>query len=307
MLRRLFTALCALLAPSLAWATDQGRFIEFAAVPTTHIAPPHVVVWLPPGYDTSKHRYGVVYMHDGQNLFFAARSNFNKVWAADKAALTLIAAHKVAPFIIVGIDQPGKDRARYYLPRAVYDRVSPDTQAKLDAFQSGPNLSDAYLDFIVHDLKPMIDTRFRTRPDRAHTTIVGSSMGGLISLYAIARFPDIFGQAGCVSTHLPLGDPTTLGAVNQNVIAAWGEFVRADLGAPQGRRIWFDHGDQTLDALYPPYQQALDADLIAAGWSADRDFVSKAYPGAAHEENAWAQRLPEIFAWLQSRKSWRES
>lgn len=285
--------------PSKVWAQDKGRFVDLGPVATTYIKPPKVVVWLPPGYDTTKQRYGVVYMHDGQNLFDPKRSNFNKVWAADQSALRLLAAQKVAPFIIVGIDQPGEDRWRQYFPRPMLDYVSAATRAKLETQGNGkPITADAYLRFIVEELKPSIDRMYRTKKDRAHTGIVGSSMGGLISMYAVTKYPHIFGAAGAVSTHLPLGDPNWTEAERQDILAAWRQYVRQALGTPQGRRIWFDHGTKTLDAYYQPYQDNLDAALIANKWKKGRDFESKVYPGAEHEENAWAARLDDIFSWI---------
>ncbi len=286
--------------PAPLLAHDQGRFVDLGPVDTaTEIAPPKVVVWLPPGYDGSNERYGVVYMHDGQNLFDPKRSNFNKVWAADKSALRLIASGKVAPFIIVGIDQPGADRGRQYFPRPMRDYVSSSTRAKLEAQSNGkPVIADAYLQFIVTELKPKIDRMYRTKRDRKHTSIAGSSMGGLISLYAISKYPKVFGNAGAVSTHLPLGDPNWTEADRQNIFAGWRKFVQSELGKPKGRRIWFDHGTDTLDAFYQPYQDNLDSALVENGWKKGRDFQSTVYPGAAHEENAWAARLDDIFGWM---------
>lgn len=284
-------------------AQDQGRFVDLGPVATRQIASPKVVVWLPPGYDAGKGRYGVVYMHDGQNLFDPKRSNFNKVWAADKSALRLIASGKVAPFIIVGIDQPGVDRWRQYFPRPMLDYVSPETQTKLTAQGNGqPIIADAYLRFMVAELKPKIDRLYRTKKDRAHTGIVGSSMGGLISLYAISKFPNVFGMAGAVSTHLPLGDPNWSEAEQQDILAAWRKFVGLELGKPKGRRIWFDHGTQTLDAFYQPYQENLDTALVANGWKKGEDFQSTVYVGTPHEENAWAGRLDDIFGWMFGRR-----
>lgn len=290
-------ALMALL-PTGALAQNQGRFVDLGALQSEYIAPTKVVVWLPPGYDGSKQHYGVVYMHDGQNLFDPKRSNFNKVWAADKSALRLIVAGKVKPFIIVGIDQPGEDRWRQYFPAPMQGLVSRDVQAKLKVFGEKPISSPAYLDFIVKELKPAIDRQFRTKTGRKHTAIAGSSMGGLISLYAIAAFPKVFGVAGCVSTHLPLAGPEWSEAERESIFAAWREYARAQLGKPKGRRIWFDHGTETLDAFYQPYQDNLDAALVANGWRKDRDFSSRVYEGTPHEENAWAARMDDIFGWM---------
>lgn len=287
------------LLPTGAPAQDQGRFVDLGKLESKYIAPTKVVVWLPPDYNTSEQRYGVVYMHDGQNLFDPKRSNFNKVWAADKSALRLIAAGKTKPFIIVGIDQPGEDRGRQYFPRAMADLLSQAVHDKLASQGNGkPIISDEYLRFIVEELKPKIDCEYRTRPDRKHTAIAGSSMGGLISLYAITKYPKVFGAAGAVSTHLPLGDPNWTPSEREDIFAAWRNYVRQELGKPKGRRIWFDHGTETLDAFYRPYQENLDAALVANGWRKDRDFSSRVYEGTPHEENAWAARMDEIFGWM---------
>jgi len=279
-------------------AQDAGRFVEIPEVAGVGLPPSNVTVWLPPGYDKAKTRYQVVYMHDAQNLFFPERSNFKKVWAADKSALRLIAARKTAPFIIVGIFQPGEARYGQYLPQALYEGASPPLRAFFDSIAKRPIYSDAYLRFIVTQLKPMIDHRFRTRTGRMSTAIVGSSMGGLISCYAFTRYPSVFGRAGCVSTHWPMGDPATTAPYKDEIVRLWtAEFARG-LGRPDGRRLWMDHGDQTLDAFYPPYQKEITAAVTRLGWHHGRDFVARAYPGAPHEENAWAARLDDIFGWL---------
>ncbi len=297
MIRALLLLLAALLATPAA-AQDQGRFIEIPAVSSANISPPHVVIWLPPGYDGGKTRYPVVYMHDGQNLFFVERSNFKKVWAADKSALRLIAAKKVALFIIVGIDQPGEARYRQYFPAGLNAVAAPSLKTSVETMAKGPLTGDAYLRFLVTELKPMIDRDYRTLKDAPHTAIVGSSMGGLISCYAFMQYPRVFGRAGCVSTHVPLIDPGNVGSFRQDVADAWTAYLKAHLGKPVGRRLWMDHGTATLDQFYAPYQERIDAQTLAAGWRKGRDFESRVYPGAPHEENAWAARMDDIFGWL---------
>jgi pimeloyl-ACP methyl ester carboxylesterase len=281
-----------------AHADDAGRFVNLGAMQAAPVPPTRITVWLPPGYNTTKRRYGVVYMHDGQNLFDRKRSNSDKVWGADESALRLIASGKVDPFIIVGIDQPGAARSRQYMPQRVYADVADPTRKRLDAFANGAVYSDAYLAFIVKTLKPKIDHEFRTLRDRSHTSIVGSSMGGLISFYAIAQYPDVFGSAGGVSTHWPMGSPVALVEPIPDILAAWDRYLAGTVGAPQGRRVWFDHGTKTLDSYYAPYQQAIDARLVALSWQKGRDFESRVYEGTAHEENAWAARLDDVFGWL---------
>lgn len=301
MIARFWLALAALLimaAPASA-APDRGRFVELERVAAAGLPDQRITIWLPPGYDASKRRYPVLYMHDGHNLFDLKRSNFNKIWAADQAMLAVTASGKVEPHIIVGIWAPGSDRYRQYLPKDIYMAASPRLRALMDQMASGPIVSDLYLAWLTGPLKQRIDSSYRTKPGPRHTAIAGSSMGGLMSCYAFVNRPDIYGRAACVSTHWPAGDPTKLAAAGDpELIALWDQWFAAKLGPVKGRRLWLDHGTATLDAYYAPYQQAVDARLTALPWKRGRDWQSKVYPGAEHEENVWAARLPEIFGWL---------
>lgn len=275
-----------------------GRFVEMPRVASKNIGPVHVTIWLPPGYGRGKQRYPVIYMNDGQNVFFPKQSGYNKVWAADKAMLRLLKAGEAPPAMVVAIWNLRDKRSQQYFPEALYDALPPEARAQATDFVPGRPFSDAYLRFLTAELKPMIDQRYRTMKDRAHTMIAGSSLGGLISLYAIAEYPQIFGAAACVSTHWPLVDPGKVGVVDPAIMAVWAAYLTNRLGPPAGRRIWFDHGDQTLDQFYGPWQSQIDARLGIIGWQPGADFKTTAYPGAAHEENAWAARLDEIFTWL---------
>lgn len=286
-------------APGQAQAkTGSGSFVVLPRVVSRQLPQPaHVTIWLPPGYGRGKARFPVIYMHDGQNVFFPKRSGYNKVWAADKAMLKLIAEGETKGAIIVAVDHQ-RARAAQYFPQRLYAAMSPELRAEADRFIDAPLYADAYLRFLAAELKPMIDRRYRTLADRDNTLVAGSSMGGLISLYAIAEYPAVFGRAGCVSTHWPLALPDRVGPFQQKVFALWDDYLTQRLGPPAGRRIWFDHGDQTLDSFYGPWQSEIDRKLVAIGWQPKADFETRVYPGAAHEENAWAARLPEIFGWL---------
>jgi len=296
---RFFLALAALFALFAAPATAQGRFVEFDQ--PADIGKVHVTVWLPPGYDKELgRRYPVLYMHDGQNIFFPKRSNFNKVWAADKAALSLINARKVAPFMIVAVDHPGPSRFLRYFPTRV---ASAPMRQGTEAFAKGKLGGDDYLSFLGDTLKPVIDARYRSRPQPRYTAVAGSSMGGLISLYALTERADIIGKAAAVSTLSPLIDPELLQKqpmMAAGVKADWMRYLSTRLGAPHGRKLWMDHGTETLDAFYAPYQAVLDEGVAKAGWVRGKDFESRVYKGTAHEENAWAARLPEMLGWLLS-------
>jgi predicted alpha/beta superfamily hydrolase len=291
-------ALIAALIAQPALAGDQGRFLEYPNLAAAGLPNQRLSIWLPPGYDRSNRRYPVLYMHDGHNLFDPAKSNFNKVWAADMAMLKAVRSGKVEPHIIVGIWAPGKDRYRQYLPQSLYASASGTPRAAMDAMTGGPVISRAYLDWLAGPLKDWIDASFRTRRGPRDTAIIGSSMGGLMSCYAFLERPQVYGRAGCVSSHWPAADPRTVGEANPELIVLWDDWFSSRLGKPEGRRLWLDHGTATLDAYYAPYQQAIDARIAAQGWKRGLDWESRVYEGAEHEENAWAKRLPELFAWL---------
>ena len=296
---RLLAALAALIGFAMPLtAEDTGRFIEYERVAAEGLPDQRLTIWLPPGYDMTTGRYPVLYMHDGHNLFDVKNSNFNKIWAAHKAMLAAVQSGKVEPHIIIGIWAPGRDRHRQYLPRSAYDLASGNLRQQLDAATPGRVISQAYLAWIAGPLKNWVDTSFRTRTGRNDTAIVGSSMGGLMSCYAFLEAPEVFGRAGCVSSHWPAVDPRAITADEAQLKALWDGWFAARLGAPDGRRVWMDHGTATLDAYYAPYQQVVDARFAAAGWQKGRDWESKVYEGAEHEENAWAARLPEVFGWL---------
>lgn len=299
---RFVLALLALLALSPARAaepTDTGRLIEYRDVAAAGLPAQRLSIWLPPGYDRdTATRYPVLYMHDGHNLFDVANSNFNKIWAADKAMLAASADGWVRPHIIVGVWAPGPDRYRQYLPRPAYDAAPPALRAQMDAIANGPVVSDAYLAWLAGPLKQWVDASFRTLPGRDDTAIAGSSMGGLMSCYAFIERPDIYGRAACVSSHWPAADPTAPDRDNAALAAYWRGWFAANLGKADGRRVWLDHGTATLDAFYAPYQQEVDAGIAEAGWARGTEWESQVYQGAEHEENAWAARLPEIFRWL---------
>jgi predicted alpha/beta superfamily hydrolase len=294
---RLFALLLMVIGVSAAQAEDVGRFDEMQVSASGDMPATGVTIWLPPGYDKGNRRYPVVYMHDAQNLFFLERSNFKKIWAADKSALRLISAKKISPFIIVGINQPGEARYAQYFPQGLYGAASPELRGKFDVMTKQPLYGDAYLRWLTGTLKPMIDMAYRTKRDRDHSAIAGSSMGGLISCYAFTRYPKVFGRAACVSTHWPMGNPMETAGFKDELVKLWADEFARGIGKPGKRRLWMDHGDQTLDAFYPPYQADMTKEVEKLGWKQDRDFVARAYPGTAHDENAWAARMDDIFGW----------
>ena len=300
---RLFAALFLLLfaVPALAAPHGPGRLEHYRAFPSAHADPRDVTVWLPPGYDPDGPPYAVLYMHDGQNLFDPRSSYGGKEWGVDEVAAQLIAEGKMRPAIVVGIWNTPR-RQREYVPAKAFERLPARYMERVRGLYRGDPLSDRYLRFIVRELKPFIDATYNSAPDRANTAIMGSSMGGLISLYALAEYPRVFGGGGMVSTHWPLLLPAEgqeLSAEDVDAVAgAFEAYLRAALPRPGRHRLWFDHGDQGLDRHYAPFQARIDRLVAARGWTKDEDWISRDFPGAAHNEAAWRARVHLPLAFL---------
>lgn len=256
-----------------------GRIERLPPIASKFIAQRRVDVWLPPGYDTNtSERYPVLYLHDGQNILDPVTSYSGIAWEVDQAVCRLMRAGKLRGAIIVGV----------WNTPARFDEYMPQKAVTTPTFQVAPNWpvhsaaaiqSDAYLKYLVEELKPVIDRTYRTRPDAAHTALMGSSMGGLISAYALNEYPRVFGRAGCVFTHWPLGDGMLIG------------YFGSHLPKPGLHRIYFDFGTATLDANYEPYQQRVDAALRAAGYTEGKDWLTRKFPGHEHSERFWRQRV----------------
>jgi predicted alpha/beta superfamily hydrolase len=265
-----------------------GTVVRYAAMHSAHVAARNVDVWLPPSYgqDPQK-RHPVLYMHDGQNLFDPATSYGNVDWAVDEAMARLIEHGEVREAIVVCVWNSPKRFQEYMPQRAVrgMDKIPvPDLDVRADDV-----ISDRYLEFLVKELKPFIDANYRTLPGRADTTVMGSSMGGLISQYAMSKYPEVFGGAGCVSTHWPAGDGIAL------------DDFAAHLPDPATHRYWFDFGTETLDASYEPYQRRADEILRKAGYVEGQNWVTKKFDGAEHSEKAWRLRVDQPLRFLIGR------
>jgi glycosidase/predicted alpha/beta superfamily hydrolase len=242
------------------------------------VAPRNVEVWLPPGYAAHPaERYPVIYMHDGQNVFDPSTSFGGVDWGVDETMTRLIGERKVRPAIVVAIWNTGK-RYQEYMPQQPLTGTS-HSSGFGPRFQNSEIISDAYLKFLVTELKPFIDRTYRTKPDRDDTFTMGASMGGLISAYAMIEYPQVFGGAACLSTGWPVADGAVI------------DYLRHHAPDPRTHRFYFDLGTATLDSLFPPWQARADSALRAAGYVAGRSFVSRTFPGAEHNERAWRDRL----------------
>ncbi|MCA9874811.1 MAG: alpha/beta hydrolase [Anaerolineales bacterium] len=234
-----------------------------------------IFVYLPPSYHISQAHYPVLYMHDGQNLFDNNLSYAGE-WRVDET-MERLAYEQQLEAIVVGIPNMGQRRLDEYSPfrHPTY----------------GGGQGDEYLEFIIHTVKPLIDQDFRTLPDKPHTGIMGSSMGGLISLYAFFRYPDVFGFAGVMSPSLWFANYAVLNYVKTAV------FNHGRLYLDAGTREYGDANHETSkpraeSRRYYASVRRLKRILVSKGYRPQHDLLHVEEKWAAHNEAAWERRLP---------------
>lgn len=254
-----------------------GRLVRYENFKSEFVAPRNVDVWLPPGFDDKK-THSVLFMHDGQNLFIPELSYTKIDWGVDETAARLISEGTIRDVIVVGIWNTS-NRFGEYMPQKAVRYASSELLARTPKEVRDSIDSDDYLRFIVNELKPFIDKTYPTRPGRNDTFVMGSSMGGLISCYAISEYPEVFGGAGCVSTHWPAGEGIVV------------DYFRDNLAASGKHKIYFDFGTEGLDAQYEQYQKKMDKVMVEKGYVAGRNWITRKFDGADHSERAWSARL----------------
>lgn len=276
---------------------DFGKLDYYPTFESKHFPSRDIMVWLPSDYD-SANKYAVLYMHDGQMLFDKTTSWNHQSWNVDSVAEAVQKEGRTRPFIVVGIDNKPDKRLVEYMPRKALDYI-PEGDTLLAKYNIEDFIADDYLKFIVTELKPFIDKTYSTLPDRNNTFIMGSSMGGLISMYALCEYPDVFGGAGCLSTHslmIPENAPSEVPVWSKSLL----DYLADHSPATNSCLIYMDRGDLTTDAHYAATQQALDVFFLSHGWD-DNHFQSKFFPGHAHDENSWEYRLHIPFSFLMNK------
>ncbi|WP_072883638.1 alpha/beta hydrolase [Chryseobacterium takakiae] len=281
-----------------------GSIERVADFRSQYVTPRNVDVWLPENYSSSR-KYAVLYMQDGQMLYDPETTWNKQSWNVDDVISRLIDNGKIQNTIVVGIWNDSKLRHFDYFPQKPFESL---TATEKDTVQSqlkksgrsdqvfSPN-SDNYLKFLVKELKPFIDKKYSTYKDRQHTFIAGSSMGGLISMYAICEYPDVFGGAACLSTHWP----GTFTLENNPFPDSVLKYLSKNLPGSKNHTIYFDCGDQTLDALYPDIQKKADQIMAKAGFT-DSNWKTLYFPGENHSEEAWNKRLAVPLEFLLKKK-----
>lgn len=289
--------------PSLAAAQSlPGRLIRYPLFPSAHVQPRQVVVWLPADYERNSTAYRVIYMQDGQNLFDPQEAYGGNIWGVAEALSTPDPSGHLHQAIVVGIYNTPL-RHREYMPQALYRNLPDRVRARFDAATGGPPLSNGYVRFLADELKPFIDRTFRTDPRPDSNSLMGSSMGGLISFYGLMERPDSFGRAACLSPHWPIALPNQIGGEGptpEEVLASIDLYLNGLGPDLKGRSLYLDRGDQTLDAAYPPFH-----DPIVNRLKARRGLRLgyRTFPGAAHNEQSWRARLNFPLGFLLSEEA----
>jgi predicted alpha/beta superfamily hydrolase len=230
-----------------------------------------ITVYVPPGYESSDHRYPVLYMHDGQNLFDPSTSYIHgRIWNVHGTADRLIAAGEIEPLIVVGIANTGKHRLAEYTPTENY--------------KLGGGEADLYGRLIIEELKPMIDAAYRTLPDAANTGMGGSSLGGIVTLYLGLLRPDVFTKLAVLSPSVWWDHKIIL------------SFVK-DANPRPPVKIWLDAG--TKEGT----RTLRDANLLHKllkdqGWRDGVDLTYFQAVGGEHDESSWAARVEPFLKFL---------
>ena len=227
-------------------------------------------IYVPPTYNTSNKKYPVLYMHDGQNVFDDATS-FSGEWGVDEAIDTL--GLKLKECIVVGIDNGGSERLSEYSPYDFQWKTA-NSDTKIVA------VGDKYLEFLVKTLKPFIDKKYRTLRDKKNTYTAGSSMGGLISMYAVLKYPKVFGGAGVFSPAFWTAPKIF------DEMKAKGKKVNA--------KIYFYAGDDEGESMVPMTLRAFN-EMHRVSKSKMCEVIRA---GGKHNEPRWRMEFPLFYRWL---------
>jgi predicted alpha/beta superfamily hydrolase len=236
-----------------------------------------VLVYLPRGYRRfSRRRYPVLYLQDGQNVFDAATSFSGVEWGVDEAAERLIKENLIEPLIVVAVANTGEQRIDEYAPtRGVID-------AKAKRKKRSKGLARKYGHFLMDELKPYIDRKYRTNPGAEFTGLGGSSLGGLVTFAIGILYPQVFGRLMVMSPSI-----------------WWDNFaiyrLVDSIEQKPPLKIWLDTG-----TAEPGWEQARELlnRLVEKGLKLQKDLQYMEAQGAGHSEAAWAARVEPALRFL---------
>jgi len=265
-----------------------------------------VDVYIPSDYNVQQ-KVKTLYMHDGQMLFDSTQTWNKQEWGVDELFGKQLKGLQYPPFIVVGIYNDPPNRYAEFFPQKVADYM-PDSYRNqlLSKLWNGQLRADAYLNWIEDTLVPFIEHAcVNVSTKTKDRMVLGSSMGGLISLYALCEKPKLFGAAACLSIHTPM---INFGMFEEGMVEAmvipFNIYLEQELKADKKHKLYIDRGTETLDAYYAPYHDRLLNTLARIGYNTQSPrFLEAIIQGAAHDEKSWAKRLdvPILFMLTDNR------
>ncbi len=226
----------------------------------------NIWIYLPKSYDSSDKKYPVIYMHDAQNLFDKETSYVGE-WKVDESLDSI----KEPEAIIVGIEHGGDKRI---------DELTPFPHEKY-----GGGKADEYLDFLINNLKPHVDSTYRTLPGYENTGIFGSSLGGLISFYAALKYPETFGMIGVYSPSFWFNDKIYAFAENANLNT--------------NTKFYFLAGKAESEEMLPDLKKMIS--LLTEKGLKSENFKVEYVEGGEHNEAMWSESFPASYLWLMEK------
>lgn len=256
-----------------------------------------VWVYLPSEYATSGKNYPVLYMHDGQNLFDISTSYKGVIWDVHSAIERSIIKRKTEGVIVVALDNASVEDGREDIGRL--DEFSPWINTKIKTLQDNNGINrpvggygEKYAKYMVEELKPLIDSKYRTLKDREHTGIAGSSMGGLISIYMGIHYDHVFSKIGAFSTSVWFAEKELLELIKNHAPDQPSKWY-LDIGTKESSNNEESH----LNQRYIKGTMEVYETLLQVGVK-EENLKIVVDEGAKHEEEAWARRFPDAFNWL---------
>lgn len=280
--------LCGLVARAAAMPSPCSGKIERVVLAAPQLADNYTVdIWLPENYDASRTEpYPVIYMQDGQNLFDANMTWNHQEWGVDEACTALNDAGICREAIVVGIHN-NATRFSDYSPEKAISGNAALVNKILNAFSLTEMRGDRYVDFLVATVKPYVEQKYNASSDKSQVSLMGSSMGGIISLYIMCEHPDLFGAAACLSTHW-LGTLDTSTPEYADAVIA---YLQEKLPSAADHRLYLDHGTAGLDANYAQANNRAIAVAESKGYERNKNLVTYIAQGADHTEKDWSTRI----------------
>jgi predicted alpha/beta superfamily hydrolase len=241
-----------------------------------------VDVWTPP---TLNEKTPVVVMHDGRNVFDEGDSFTGKTWEILSALREEVRGELPVVIAVWGLSD--ETRIRELSPQSIVDQHPEIWDEVPQEYKTTgtDSFGDSYVSLLADAILPFVLERYEIEHSPQRTAVMGASMGGLISIYTMAKRPDVFGTAICFSTHWPFGKEMMVT-----------ELIGL-LPAAGSHRVWTDTGTMELDQYYPPFHALAAEKLKAKGYAEPDSLVANTYPYTGHHESYWSRRVADALNW----------